>query len=49
MAAQNDPLHDMTCNATTLLQIGRFLPLQRYDASNFAATRAAAITQFLKD
>jgi pimeloyl-ACP methyl ester carboxylesterase len=48
MAAQNDPLLDMTCTATSLLADGRFRTLPRYDASDFMATRAAAIACFLK-
>ena len=49
IAAENDPLLAITRELATLLPDGRFEPLPRLDAADFAARRKAAIAGFLAE
>lgn len=48
LAAENDPLADETRDVTPALPDGRFVPLPRFDAPDFAARRKAAMLDFLQ-
>lgn len=49
MAGENDPLFDSSVAMTTCIKGARFEALPRFDAPDFRARRAAAITAFLAE
>ncbi|MGA1797240.1 alpha/beta hydrolase [Sphingomonas sp. 4RDLI-65] len=49
LAAEDDPLAEVTRDAERLVAEGRFVALPRYDAPHFGPRRIALIAQFLAD